>query len=47
VAPARECYHRPFGAVSELITDANADSEAVKALIDCGVQVTLVGDGQR
>jgi DeoR family transcriptional regulator, aga operon transcriptional repressor len=33
------------GAVSELITDAAADSDAVRALTDCGVQVTLVGDG--
>jgi DeoR family transcriptional regulator of aga operon len=44
IAFARICE---VGAVSELITDANADSEAVKALIDCGVQVTLVGDGRQ
>jgi DeoR family transcriptional regulator, aga operon transcriptional repressor len=31
--------------VSELITDAAADREAVRALTDCGVKVTLVGDG--
>jgi DeoR family transcriptional regulator, aga operon transcriptional repressor len=33
-------------AVSELITDAAADADAVRALTDCGVQVTLVGDGR-
>jgi DeoR family transcriptional regulator of aga operon len=36
-----------IGAVSELITDAAADSDAVRALTDCGVQVTLVGDAQQ
>jgi hypothetical protein len=33
-------------AASELITDAGADADAVRALTDCGVQVTVVGDGQ-
>lgn len=32
--------------VSELITDAAADPAAVRRLADCGVKVTLVGDGQ-
>jgi hypothetical protein len=32
--------------ISELITDAGADADAVRALTDCGVKVTLVGDGQ-
>jgi DeoR family transcriptional regulator of aga operon len=32
--------------VSELITDAAADPEAVRALADRGVKVTLVGDGR-
>ena len=30
--------------ISELITDAGADPEAVRALTDAGVKVTLVGD---
>jgi hypothetical protein len=29
--------------VSELITDAAADADAIRALTDCGVKVTLVG----
>ena len=33
-------------AVDELITDAAADADAVRALTDCGVHVTLVGDGR-
>jgi DeoR family transcriptional regulator, aga operon transcriptional repressor len=43
IAFARICE---VGAVSELITDAAADSNAVSALTDCGVHVTLVGDRQ-
>jgi DeoR/GlpR family transcriptional regulator of sugar metabolism len=43
VAFARICE---VGAVSELITDAAADPDAVSALTDCGVQVTLVGERQ-
>jgi DeoR family transcriptional regulator, aga operon transcriptional repressor len=41
VAFARICE---MGAVSELITDTAADADAVRALTDCGVRVTLVGD---
>jgi DeoR family transcriptional regulator of aga operon len=41
VAFARICE---VSAVSELITDAAADSDAISALADCGVHVTLVGD---
>jgi hypothetical protein len=29
--------------ISELITDAGADPDAVRALTDAGVKVTLVG----
>ena len=32
------------GAVSELITDAAADADAIRALTDCGVHVTLAGE---
>src|ERR1700689_1372856 len=42
VAFARICE---VGAVSELITDASADADAVSALTEAGVQVTLVGEG--
>jgi DeoR family transcriptional regulator, aga operon transcriptional repressor len=42
VAFARIC---DVGAVSELITDASADVDAVSALTEAGVQVTLVGEG--
>jgi DeoR family transcriptional regulator of aga operon len=43
VAFARICE---VTAVSELITDVAADADAVRALTDCGVRVTLVGDGR-
>jgi DeoR family transcriptional regulator of aga operon len=43
VAFARICE---VSEISELITDAAADPEAVRALTDAGVKVTLVGDGQ-
>jgi len=43
VAFARICE---ITAVSELITDTAADPDAVRALTDCGVRVTLVGDEQ-
>ena len=44
VAFARICE---VGEISELITDAGADPDAVRALTDSGVKVTLVGiDGQ-
>lgn len=33
-------------AVDELITDAAADADAVRALTDCGVHVMLVGEGR-
>jgi DeoR family transcriptional regulator of aga operon len=42
VAFARICE---VGAVSELITDASADADAVSARPEAGVQVTLVGEG--
>jgi DeoR family transcriptional regulator of aga operon len=42
VAFARICE---VDAVSELITDAAADADAVRALTDCGVRVTLAGEG--
>ena len=42
VAFARICE---VGEISELITDAGADPDAVRALTDSGVKVTLVGDG--
>jgi DeoR family transcriptional regulator of aga operon len=42
VAFARICE---VSEISELITDAGADPEAVRALTDAGVRVTVVGDG--
>jgi DeoR family transcriptional regulator of aga operon len=42
VAFARICE---VGEISELITDAGADPEAVRALTEAGVRVTVVGDG--
>jgi DeoR family transcriptional regulator of aga operon len=43
IAFARICE---VGAVSELITDAAADADAIRALTDCGVHVTLAGEGR-
>jgi DeoR family transcriptional regulator of aga operon len=41
IAFARICE---VAAVSELITDVAADADAIRALTDCGVHVTLAGE---